>query len=124
MENMPRYELLELFHNFCVPYGQRKYRDSGRGKILNKNRQLSPEPKPKLNTTTTTVNNNQSRKLSYPWINERLKPPPDMFAGHPKIIKLDGDANLTRNSMDNCKRKVCIICTTVDCSCFIITIYL
>ncbi|XP_026752982.1 ashwin-like isoform X2 [Galleria mellonella] len=71
MESIPRHELLEIFHNYCVPYGQRKYRDTGRGKLLNKTRQTSPEPKSALN------NNNHCRKLSQPWPTERLKPPPD-----------------------------------------------
>ncbi|XP_028042209.1 ashwin-like isoform X2 [Bombyx mandarina] len=30
IEKMPRDDLLDLFHQYCVPYGQRKYRDSGR----------------------------------------------------------------------------------------------
>lgn len=80
---MARDDLLEMFHRFCVPYGQRKYKDSGRGKVLNKARRMSPERVPKLNTIDTT----HSRKSQSN--HDRVKPPPDLLSGHMKRIKLD-----------------------------------
>lgn len=83
MERMARDDLLELFHRFCVPYGQRKCRDNGRGKVLNKARRMSPERVPKLNTRDIS----QSRKFQCNY--DRVKPPPDLLSGHMKRIKLD-----------------------------------
>ncbi|KAL0879922.1 hypothetical protein ABMA27_002442 [Loxostege sticticalis] len=85
LESMPRHELLDVFHNYCVPYGQRKYRDSGRGKMLNKARPASPEPVVQLNT----INNTQNRKFTHTQTSDRIKPPPDLLSGHLKRIKLD-----------------------------------
>lgn len=79
---MARDDLLELFHRFCVPYGQRKYRDSGRGKLLNKTRHMSPEGASKLNKMDTC----QSRKSHS---NHNRITPPDLLSGHMKRIKLD-----------------------------------
>ncbi|XP_026752981.1 ashwin-like isoform X1 [Galleria mellonella] len=111
MESIPRHELLEIFHNYCVPYGQRKYRDTGRGKLLNKTRQTSPEPKSALN------NNNHCRKLSQPWPTERLKPPPDQLSGRVKLLKLDNKSAFTNNIVDTSKRKLCIDSgSTTDCT--------
>ncbi|CAH2243595.1 ashwin-like [Pararge aegeria] len=85
LHRMARDELLDLFHQFCVPYGQRKYRDSGRGKILNKIRHSNPEPVVLFNTFNDS---NVSRKsLRSPC--ERIKPPPDLLSCHMKRIKLD-----------------------------------
>lgn len=80
---MARDDLLEMFHRFCVPYGQRKYKDSGRGKVLNKTRRMSPERVIKLNT----INSSQNRKSQSN--HNRVKPPPDLLSGHMKRIKLD-----------------------------------
>ncbi|XP_034829033.1 ashwin-like [Maniola hyperantus] len=88
LHRMARDELLDLFHQFCVPYGQRKYRDSGRGKVLNKVRPSSPEPVVKLNT----FNYNSVSKKSLHSPCERLKPPPDLLSCHMKRIKLDNQA--------------------------------
>ncbi|XP_013191662.1 ashwin [Amyelois transitella] len=101
MERLPRDELLEIFHHYCVPYGQRKYRDSGRGRILNKTRQTSPDPKTKLNSQI----NSQSRKLMHPWPSERLKPPPEVMSGHCKMIKLEAKFSSTTINNDSSKRK-------------------
>lgn len=84
MERMSRCELIELFRNYCVPYGQRKYRDSGRGKVLNKNRNCSPEKVANLDVFC----NNQCNKVSRSNY-DRIKPPPDILSGHMKRIKLD-----------------------------------
>lgn len=86
LNNMPRDELLEIFHHFCVPYGQRKYRDTGRGKVLNKSRPMSPQ----RNQTITIHNNRKSAPADY---FERVKPPPDLLAGHMKRIKLENKIN-------------------------------
>lgn len=94
IERMSRCELIELFRNYCVPYGQRKYRDSGRGKVLNKTRHCSPEPVPKLNVFSNDQCNKNSRSNC-----DRIKPPPDILSGHMKRIKLDslvGDLNSKR----------------------------
>ncbi|XP_028167356.1 ashwin-like [Ostrinia furnacalis] len=85
LESMARYELLDIFHQFCLPYGQRKYRDTGRGRILNKARQSSPEPVAKL----ITINSSQYRKLVHLETSDRLKPPPDLFSGNLKNKKID-----------------------------------
>lgn len=89
LHRMARDELLELFHQFCVPYGQRKYRDSGRGKLLNKVRRTSPEPVVTLNT----FNNNYVSKKSLHSTCDRLKPPPDLLSCHMKRIKLENKAH-------------------------------
>lgn len=102
MESMPRDELLEVFHNYCVPYGQRKQKDSGRGKMLNKTRQISPEPSPKLNV----FNDIQNRKQSHSFT-ERLKPAPDLLSGHVKRIKIENNVKIA-NDINICKRKVTI----------------
>ncbi|CAK1585143.1 unnamed protein product [Parnassius mnemosyne] len=102
METIARDELLELFHHYCVPYGQRKYRDSGRGKMLNKARHVSPEHTSRLNL----LNDNQNRKLSHA-LNDRLKPPPDLLSGHMKRIKLENKVAIT-NDVNNHKRKMSI----------------
>lgn len=85
LHRMARDELLELFHQFCVPYGQRKYRDSGRGKLLNKVRHTSPEPVVTLNI----FSNNYGSKKSLRSTCDRLKPPPDLLSCHMKRIKLE-----------------------------------
>ncbi|CAG9787937.1 unnamed protein product [Diatraea saccharalis] len=85
VERMHRDELLQVFHSYCVPYGQRKYRDTGRGKILNQARNVSSEPAVKLNV----FNDSHHRKISHMDNCERLKPPPDLLSGHLKRIKLD-----------------------------------
>ncbi|CAH2046871.1 unnamed protein product, partial [Iphiclides podalirius] len=102
MESMHRDELLEIFHQYCVPYGQRKYRDSGRGKILNKTRHISPEPTRKLNMFNDIQNRKQSNSF-----NERLKPPPDLLSGHIKRIKIENKIVIT-NDNNNFKRKIAI----------------
>lgn len=96
---MDRCDLIELFKNYCVPYGQRKYRDSGRGKVLNKTRR-SPDPPPKLNI----LNHNRGRKMSIDG-SERLKPPPDLLSGHMKRIKLE---NPIHSEDTYCKRKMSV----------------
>nr|XP_053604798.1 ashwin-like [Plodia interpunctella] len=101
IERLPRDELLEIFHNYCVPYGQRKYRDSGRGKLLNKNRQTSPEPK-----QNCTFKYNNQRKLSHPWPCERLKPPPGTMSGKSKMLKLEAKFSSATISEDINKRKL------------------
>ncbi|XP_068633896.1 ashwin-like [Battus philenor] len=102
MAVLPRDELLELFHHYCVPYGQRKYRDTGRGKMLNRSRHMSPESSPKL----TLNNDNNNRKLGHS-VTERLKPPPDLLSGHMKRIKLDNKVEIT-NDINLFKRKMSI----------------
>ncbi|XP_004930693.1 ashwin [Bombyx mori] len=97
IEKMLRDDLLDLFHQYCVPYGQRKYRDSGRGKILNRTRHISPEPSRSLNkikeTRHTTV--------------ERIKPPPDLLSGHMKRIKLENvTTKCSHMNSNNHKRKI------------------
>lgn len=109
LHNMRRDELLDLFHQFCVPYGQRRYRDSGRGKILNKVRNVSPEQFKTLNTfkssvTTTTIKLNRKTLHSDC---ERLKPPPDILSGQMKRIKLDSNITANDESKKN-KRKMSI----------------
>lgn len=99
IERMSRCDLIELFRNYCLPYGQRKYRDSGRGKVLNKTRNCCPEPVPKLNV----FSNNQCNKVSRSNC-DRIKPPPDILSGHMKRIKLD---NLVCD-VNNSKRKMSI----------------
>lgn len=80
-----------------MPYGQRKYRDSGRGKVLNKTRHCSPEPAGKLNI----FRNNQCNKVSRS-NRDRIKPPPDILSGHMKRIKIDSlicDVNNSKRKM-------------------------
>ncbi|XP_075975214.1 ashwin-like [Anticarsia gemmatalis] len=105
---MKRDELLDVFHNYCVPYGQRKYRDSGRGRILNKARPVSPEPAKKLHTASE-----QFRKNTNPNC-ERLKPPPDMYSGLTKRVKIE--TTVTPVKIENCfshiKRKMALDTTT------------
>ncbi|XP_072932483.1 ashwin-like [Epargyreus clarus] len=103
VESMPRDDLLELFHNFCVPYGQRKYRDRGRGKILNKTRQMSPERPFNLNSMNHPVFSNQNKTMLHSDGYERLKPPPDALAGHMKRIKI---TTLALPIDNNLKRKI------------------
>lgn len=83
LENMRRDELLDVFHNYCVPYGQRKYRDSGRGRMLNKTRPMSPETPTKLDVMLQ-----EYKKSTNPGCT-RLKPPPDLLSGHMKRIKIE-----------------------------------
>lgn len=98
---MARDDLLELFHRFCVPYGQRKNRDSGRGKELNKSRRMSPEHIIKLNT----IDISQNRKFQSN--HGRVKPPPDLLSGHMKRIKLDKEPEKIR-LVNGTKRKMSI----------------
>lgn len=106
MELMRRDELLDVFHNYCVPYGQRKYRDTGRGKLLNKTRQPSPEPAKKSNVTYGQEVKQTIVKLNC----ERLKPPPDVFSSHTKRIKIETKISpIAYNDIFNInKRKVAI----------------
>lgn len=99
LERMNRCELLEIFRNFCVPYGQRKYRDSGRGKVLNRTRHYSPEPAGKLVLHCDNHSNKTSRSNF-----DRIIPPPDILSGHMKRIKLESLAYDVNNS----KRKMSI----------------
>uniref|UniRef100_A0A2H1W4L4 SFRICE_015910 n=1 Tax=Spodoptera frugiperda TaxID=7108 RepID=A0A2H1W4L4_SPOFR len=100
-----RDELLDIFHNYCLPHGQRKYRDSGRGKILNKSRQLSPEPVRKLNV----MNNQESKVYKGNPGCDRLKPPPDCVSSHPKRIKIETTISPITNTgfLNTNKRKNC-----------------
>ncbi|KAG6447885.1 hypothetical protein O3G_MSEX005236 [Manduca sexta] len=102
---MQRDELLDLFHNYCVPYGQRKYRDSGRGKILNKARPMSPEPAKNI----ILMNNNQHKKMAR-MNTDRLKPCPEVLAGHGKRIKLEHKVSFPDpiDIDNNNKRKICL----------------
>ncbi|CAH2085010.1 unnamed protein product [Euphydryas editha] len=108
-----RYDLLDLFHQYCVPYGQRKYRDSGRGKILNEFRMSNTD----LAKTLDVINNNyiSNRKKAYS-NSERLKPSSDVLSGQMKRIKLDGNSTATGNVINN-KRKMSIdtVNTSTDC---------
>ncbi|XP_045449775.1 ashwin-like [Melitaea cinxia] len=102
LQKKSRYDLLDLFHQYCVPYGQRKYRDSGRGKILNEFR-MSNANSP---TDLDIINNNYiNRKKTYSNC-ERLKPSSDVLSGQMKRIKLDGNST-TGNSVTN-KRKMSV----------------
>lgn len=101
IEIMSREDLIDLFRNYCVPYGQRKYRDTGRGKVLNKTRNFSPEPAPKL----CDVNLNHSPQESH-LKRERLKPPPEALGGQIKRIRVENNVN--RDKLDNIKRKMTI----------------
>ncbi|XP_026319103.1 uncharacterized protein LOC113229649 [Hyposmocoma kahamanoa] len=105
IEGMARDDLLELFHRFCVPYGQRKYKDSGRGKVLNKTRRMSPERIPKLNT----IDVSQNRKFHSN--HDRVKPPPDLLSGHMKRIRLD-KVSEKNNGVNGTKRKMSIDAVT------------
>ncbi|XP_047531075.1 ashwin-like [Vanessa atalanta] len=99
-----RDELLDLFHQFCVPYGQRKYRDSGRGKILNEVRMSNAESAKNLDAINNNYINNRKKSYSN---TERLKPSSDMLSGQMKRIKLDGN-NIAFNNSHNNKRKMSI----------------
>ena len=103
LQRMRRDELLDLFHQFCVPYGQRRYRDSGRGKVLNKTRNISPE----LVTTYNTFDNKSMIKINRKTLHsdsDRLKPPPDTLSGQMKRIKLDNNLTSTDNISKNKRR--------------------
>ncbi|XP_038213955.1 ashwin-like [Zerene cesonia] len=116
--SMQRDDLLLLFHQFCVPYGQRKYKDSGRGKVLNKNRNTSPETTTKLNITNNAHVNVESRQihLKYTIQNDRLKPPLDLISGHiNKKMKLETKTVI--NEFDKFKRKVPIDPATLVTDC-------
>ncbi|CAH0587131.1 unnamed protein product [Chrysodeixis includens] len=115
MELMRRDELLEVFHNYCVPYGQRKYRDSGRGKLLNKTRQPSPEPAKRLNV----MYSEEVKQTKVKYSCERLKPPPDVFSSHTKRIKLETTISpIAHNDIFNInKRKVGVDPTTLANDC-------
>ncbi|OWR49511.1 putative ashwin protein [Danaus plexippus plexippus] len=97
LSNMSRPELLGLFHQFCLPYGQRRYRDSGRGKILNKCRQLSPDrtvtmaisDKQRNSLTCSQVSDNGLNKISHRSNEDRPEPAPDVLSGQIKRIKID-----------------------------------
>ncbi|XP_014356899.2 ashwin [Papilio machaon] len=101
IDTMTRDDLLELFHHYCVPYGQRKPRDSGRGKALSRCRHTSPEPPVKMGLASDNQNKNFSHML-----NKRLKPPPDLLSGHMKRIKLD--TKKINNDFDTLKRKMSV----------------
>lgn len=85
MSDMGRDLLLELFHHYCVPYGQRKYRDSGRGKLLNRNRNITEDTPSTLNMDFRDCNNMRVKNSHH---SERLKPLPDLLSGHVKRIKV------------------------------------
>ncbi|KAJ0183101.1 hypothetical protein K1T71_001077 [Dendrolimus kikuchii] len=107
IECLPRDELLDLFHHYCVPYGQRKYRDSGRGKLLNKTRHISPERITKLNVMN--YSKMQSRKSQSSC--ERIKPPPDILSGHMKRIKIESNCPVFTkelNTINVNKRKISV----------------
>ncbi|CAF4849780.1 unnamed protein product [Pieris macdunnoughi] len=112
LHTMQRDKLLSIFHNFCVPYGQRKYKDTGRGKVLNKNRNSSPESPSKLNAVQS-INNWHNLKTKSKPDDEKLNPPPDLLSGHIKRIKLD--VNLVKEN-DNFKRKVPVCPDNEDCT--------
>ncbi|XP_050348528.1 ashwin-like [Nymphalis io] len=99
-----RDELLDLFHQFCVPYGQRKYRDSGRGKILNEVRMSNAESAKNLDLINNNYINNRKKTYSN---SERLKPPSDLLSGQMKRIKLDCN-NIAFNNSNYYKRKMSI----------------
>lgn len=104
---MQRDELLDIFHHYCVPYGQRKYRDSGRGKILNKTRQPSPDTTKKINMA---VNQEIKRSISNPNC-ERLRPPQESLSSQIKRIKIETTIAPiidTTNFSNLSKRKICI----------------
>lgn len=112
LRHMRRYELLDIFHHYCVPYGQRKYRDSGRGKLLNKNRPLSPEPTKKLNKINQEVKQNNLNR-------DRLKPPPECMSSFTKRFKIE--TTITPISNKDCysvnKRKMSVDSVTVTNDC-------
>ncbi|CAG9562356.1 unnamed protein product [Danaus chrysippus] len=96
LSNISRDELLGIFHQFCVPYGQRRYRDSGRGKMLNKCRQLSPERTFTMAISDNTINSPSCSQVSDNGSNkshrsneDRLKPASDLLSGQIKRIKID-----------------------------------
>lgn len=105
MDTMSRDDLLDLFHHYCVPYGQRKHRDSGRGKVLNR-RHVSPEPA----ATVCLASDNQNKNLSHE-LSKRLKPPPDLLSGHMKRIKLENKK--INNDFDTLKRKMSVDAVSV-----------
>ncbi|CAB3254315.1 unnamed protein product [Arctia plantaginis] len=104
IERMERDEILQIFHHYCVPYGQRKYRDSGRGRLLNRARPTSPESPSKLHTMVSQCNKNTNPHCN------RLKPPPDLLSGHMKRIKLENTTTPTntRRNINEIKRKMSI----------------
>ncbi|KAH9631846.1 hypothetical protein HF086_000670 [Spodoptera exigua] len=110
MGDLRRDELLDIFHNYCLPHGQRKYRDSGRGKLLNKSREISPEPIKKLNV----MNNQESKLYKGNPSCDRLKPPPDCHSSHTKRIKIETTISPITNAgfLNSSKRKICSDCTT------------
>nr|AGC92725.1 ashwin-like protein [Heliconius erato] len=115
LQRMRRDELLDLFHQFCVPYGQRRYRDSGRGKVLNKTRNISPE----LVTTYNTFDNKSMIKINRKTLHsdsDRLKPPPDTLSGQMKRIKLENNLTSTDNISKN-KRRMSVDAVTTDLGC-------
>lgn len=101
IKRMSRDELVELFRNFCVPFGQRKYRDTGRGKVLNRTRHCSPEPVAKL----SVINHNHNVRQPH-LKRDRSKPPPEQLSSQMKRIKLDNNVN--RDTIKNSKRKMSI----------------
>ncbi|KPJ05156.1 PREDICTED: uncharacterized protein LOC106116821 [Papilio xuthus] len=106
MDSMTRDDILELFHHYCVPYGQRKHRDSGRGKALSRGRHVSPEPPVKVGLASDNKNNNNVSHM----LSKRLKPP-DLLSGHMKRIKLDNKK--INNESDTFKRKISVDSTLV-----------
>lgn len=113
IDGMKRDELLDIFHHYCVPYGQRKYRDSGRGRILNRTRPTSPEPARKLNTIVEN-----GRKHTNPNC-DRLKPAPDLLSGHMKRIKLETTVTPVKihDYLNNIKRKMSVDSVSIFLSC-------
>lgn len=98
---MDRDHLLELFHHYCVPLSQRRYRDSGRGRILNKNRNL-----PADSTPDWVKSENLNKAVKHH--SERIKPPPDLLSGHIKRIKISVEVEatpMTQDSHETHKRK-------------------
>lgn len=101
LEEMDRDHLLELFHHYCVPLSQRRYRDSGRGRILNKNRNL-----PADSTPDWVKSENLNKAVKHH--SERIKPPPDLLSGHIKRIKISVEVEatpMTQDSHETHKRK-------------------
>lgn len=98
---MPRDMLLEIFHNFCVPYAQRR-KDGNR----NKNKTRKCDVSSSLLTKVDIVCSHQSKLLHI--CSDNLKPPPDILAGHMKRIKLNVDLQNKYSSENNAahKRKI------------------
>uniref|UniRef100_A0A2A4K790 Ashwin n=1 Tax=Heliothis virescens TaxID=7102 RepID=A0A2A4K790_HELVI len=112
LRHMRRDELLDIFHHYCVPYGQRKYRDSGRGKLLNKNRPPSPEPAKNLNRTNQEVKQSNQN-------HERLKPPPECMSSFTKRFKIETTITPISNKdfVSVNKRKMSVESVTVSNDC-------